>query len=58
MLETTLSKSTQVAELLAASIVINELIKECHKPGTLEEQRQKRELLANIAMSAFNPIEE
>tara|TARA_Y100001938_G_C8071602_1_gene423451 strand:+ start:1373 stop:1549 length:177 start_codon:yes stop_codon:yes gene_type:complete len=57
MLETTLSKTSQGAELLAASIIINELLKDSYIVDNLTEHHEKLELLATIAMATFPPAE-
>ena len=58
MLETTISKSTQMAENLAASVIINQLIKEARHAGSLDLHLKRRELLGNVVMATMKPIEE
>ncbi len=57
MNETTLSKSSQSAELLAASILLNELVKQTRHAGSYDLHLERRELLATIAMATFPPAE-
>ena len=58
MLETTLSKSAQMAENLAASVIINQLIKEARHAGSYDLHLKRRELLGNVVMATMKPIEE
>lgn len=55
--QTTLSKTARAAELLAASIVLNELVKEARHAGSYDLHLKRRELLATLAASTFTPAE-
>jgi len=58
MEQTTLSKTARAAELLAASIVINELVKEGRRAGSpISVLLEKQELLATLAAATFTPAE-
>lgn len=58
MEQTTLSKTARAAELLAASIVINELVKEARHAGSpISALIEKQELLATLAAATFTPAE-
>ena len=67
-MDTTIAKTTQAAELLAASILINELCKEADTVGNtpinpatefnaLLEYRDMLDMLATIVASTFSPAE-
>ena len=56
-METTISKTTQSAELLAASIIIHELCKNAYVVENIDEHRLKLDMLATIVMSTFKPAE-
>ena len=56
-MNTTLSKTAQSAELLAASIIINELCKDAYVVENLEEHRLKIDMVATIVTSTFQPAE-
>ncbi len=67
-MDTTIAKTTQAAELLAASILINELCKEADTVGNtpinpatefnvLLEYRDMLDALATIVASTFSPAE-
>ena len=55
--QTTLSKTARAAELLAACVVINELVKDAYTVDNLDEHSQKLELLATLVASTFTPAE-
>ena len=57
MTETTTAKTAYAAELLAASLMIQQLCKEAYIVENLEEHRLKLELLASIVTSTFSPAE-
>lgn len=57
MLDTTLSKTARAAELLAASIIIHELVKDARHAGSYDLHLERRELLATIVTSTFTPAE-
>ena len=68
MNETKMAKSAQAAELLAASILINELCKKAHTVGNtpinpateydvLLQYRDMLDVLATIVASTFSPAE-
>ena len=57
MLETTLSKTAQGVELLAASILILEVLKDVELSESFQEHDAKLELLATIVASTFSPAE-
>ena len=57
MTETTLSKTAHAAELLAASILLHEVIKDVEVSESFREYAQKSELLAIIVISTFKPAE-
>ena len=57
MEQTPFSKTAQAVELLAVSILINELCKEAHVVGNLEEHRLKLDMLATIILSTYKPAE-
>ena len=57
MLETALSKTARSIELLAACILINEVVKDVDLSETVEEHTQKSDMLATIIMSTFQPAE-
>ena len=56
-MNTTLSKTAQAVELLAASILILEVLKDVELSETVEEHTQKSDMLATIIMSTFQPAE-
>ena len=56
-MNTTLSKTAQAIELLAASILINELCKDTHVVENPAEHRLKLDMLATIVASTFSPAE-
>ena len=56
-MNTTLSKTAQAIELLAASILINELCKDAYVVENLAEHRLKLDMLATIVASTFPPAE-
>jgi|TARA_B100000085_G_C18080240_1_gene324720 hypothetical protein len=57
MLETTLSKTAQGIELLAASILILEVLKDVELSASFQEHDIKLELLATLVASTFSPAE-
>ena len=57
MTETTIAKTAYAAELLAASLMIQQLCKEAYIVENLEEHRLKLELLETIVTSTFSPAE-
>ncbi len=56
-METTISKTTQSVERLAASIIIHELCKNAYVVENLDEHRLKLDMLATIVMATFKPAE-
>ena len=56
-MNTTLTKTAQAAELLAASIIINQLVKEARHAGSYDLHLERRELLANVVAATFKPAE-
>ena len=56
-MDTTIAKTAHVAETLAASLLIHEVIKDVETAGSFEEHTQKSEMLAVIIMSTFQPAE-
>ena len=56
-MNTTMSKTAQAVELLAASILINELCKDAYVGENLAEHRLKLDMLATIVASTFSPAE-
>ena len=57
MEQTTFSKTAQAVELLAVSILINELCKDAYVVENLEEHRLKLDMLATIILSTYKPAE-
>jgi len=57
MNETTLTKTAQAAETLAASLMIHEVIKDVEVSESFDEHSQKSELLATIVMATFKPAD-
>ena len=55
--KTTLSKTTRAAELLAACMVINELVKDAYIVENLDEHSIKLDLLATLVTGTFTPAE-
>ena len=56
-MNTTLTKTAHAAELLAASIIINQLVKEARHAGSYDLHLERRELLANVVAATFKPAE-
>ncbi len=52
-MDTTIAKTTQAAETLAASLLIHEVIKDVEMSESFEEHAQKSDMLAVIIMSTF-----
>jgi len=57
MEQTTLSKTARSAELLAASVLINEVVKDIELSETIEERTQKSAMLVAIITTTFSPAE-
>lgn len=57
MNQTTLSKTAQGIELLAASIMILEVFKDIELSESFQEHDAKLELLATLVASTFSPAE-
>ena len=56
-MNTTLSKTAQGVELLAASILILEVLKGVELSESFQEHDAKLELLATLVASTFSPAE-
>jgi len=56
-MNTTLAKTAEAAELLAASLLINQLVKEARHAGSYDLHLERRELLATIVVATFKPAE-
>ena len=59
MLDTTLSKTARAAELMAAAVLINVMIKDLEADDliTIDEESRRFEILATIVSSTFTPAE-
>jgi hypothetical protein len=57
MKKTTLTKTTEAAETLAASVILAHLLKDADVVGNLEEHREKLEMIATLVMASFTPAE-
>ncbi len=56
-MNTTLSKTAQGIELLAASVLILEVLKDVELSESFQEHNAKLELLAILVASTFSPAE-
>ena len=56
-MNTALTRTTQSAELLAASVIIHELCKDTEVCENLKEQRLKLDMLATVVTATFKPAE-
>ena len=56
-MNTTLSKTAQGIELLAASVLILEVLKDVELSESFQEHNAKLELLATLVASTFSPAE-
>ena len=56
-MNTTLSKTVQGVELLAASVLILEVLKDVELSESFQEHNAKLELLATLVASTFSPAE-
>ena len=58
-MNTTIAKTARAAELMAASVLINVMIKDLEADDliTIDEESRRFEILATIIMSTFPPAE-